>query len=75
MPSTLRAASALLALASLALFAVAQPRAHAATPSAVFDDLKAHATPDELYRLLFALPKGGDLHHHSGGYSIKSRIN
>lgn len=71
MPSILPAASALLALASLALCAVTPPRAHAATPApspaAVFDDVKARATPDELYRLLFALPKGGDLHHHSGG--------
>jgi len=41
--------------------------ARAASPSTVFDDVKAHATPDELYRLLFALPKGGDLHHHGGG--------
>ena len=25
------------------------------------------ATPEQLYRLLYALPKGGDLHHHLGG--------
>ena len=52
---------------SLLLLLVAATRAHAATPATVFDDIKARATPDELYRLLFALPKGGDLHHHSGG--------
>ena len=55
------------AILSLLLLLVAATRAHAATPATVFDDIKARATPDELYRLLFALPKGGDLHHHSGG--------
>ncbi|MSU68840.1 MAG: hypothetical protein EXS40_09760 [Opitutaceae bacterium] len=55
------------AIFSLLLLLVAATRAHAATPATVFDDIKARATPDELYRLLFALPKGGDLHHHSGG--------
>jgi adenosine deaminase CECR1 len=31
-----------------------------------FEEIKAAATPKELYSLLFALPKGGDLHHHNG---------
>ena len=52
---------------SLLLLALSAPALHAATPATVFDDIKARATPDELYRLLFALPKGGDLHHHGGG--------
>lgn len=32
-----------------------------------FEDLKAHATPEQLYSFLYALPKGGDLHNHLGG--------
>jgi adenosine deaminase CECR1 len=35
--------------------------------SARFDALKTRATPVQLYALLYALPKGGDLHNHSGG--------
>ncbi len=38
----------------------------AADFSARFEDLKKHATPAELYAFLFSVPKGGDLHHHSG---------
>ncbi|WP_269525733.1 adenosine deaminase family protein [Coraliomargarita parva] len=36
-------------------------------PSKVFDQIKQAASPDELYALLYAVPKGGDLHHHGGG--------
>jgi adenosine deaminase CECR1 len=32
-----------------------------------FEDAKAKATPLQLYTFLYALPKGGDLHHHLGG--------
>ena len=32
-----------------------------------FDALKARATPAQLYALLSALPKGGDLHNHAAG--------
>src|ERR1700716_529959 len=32
-----------------------------------FDELKATATPAQLYTFLYALPKGGDLHNHLGG--------
>jgi adenosine deaminase CECR1 len=39
----------------------------AADFSARFDELKARATPVQLYTLLYDLPKGGDLHNHSGG--------
>ncbi|HEY3834914.1 MAG TPA: hypothetical protein VGL72_00010 [Bryobacteraceae bacterium] len=31
-----------------------------------FDEIRRSATPSELYAFLFALPKGGDLHHHNG---------
>jgi adenosine deaminase CECR1 len=31
-----------------------------------FEEIKKTATPAELYAFLFALPKGGDLHHHNG---------
>ena len=30
-----------------------------------FTDIKRHATREQLYAFLFALPKGGDLHNHS----------
>jgi adenosine deaminase CECR1 len=39
----------------------------AADFSARFEALKARATPAQLYALLYALPKGGDLHNHAGG--------
>jgi len=32
-----------------------------------FEELKANATPQQLYTFLYALPKGGDLHNHLGG--------
>jgi adenosine deaminase len=32
-----------------------------------FEDVKASATPAQLYRFLYAMPKGGDLHNHLGG--------
>jgi adenosine deaminase CECR1 len=32
-----------------------------------FEEFKATATPAQLYRFLYALPKGGDLHNHLGG--------
>jgi len=32
-----------------------------------FEDVKATATPVQLYRFLYAMPKGGDLHNHLGG--------
>jgi len=38
-----------------------------AGPSEVFAEIKREASQDELYALLFATPKGGDLHHHGGG--------
>jgi adenosine deaminase CECR1 len=35
--------------------------------SSRFDALVAHASPTQLYALLYEMPKGGDLHNHSGG--------
>jgi adenosine deaminase CECR1 len=32
-----------------------------------FEEVKAGATPAQLYRFLYALPKGGDLHNHLTG--------
>jgi adenosine deaminase CECR1 len=32
-----------------------------------FEEVKATATPEQLYTFLYALPKGGDLHNHLGG--------
>ena len=32
-----------------------------------FDELKDTATPEELYRTLYYMPKGGDLHNHLSG--------
>jgi hypothetical protein len=34
-----------------------------------FEEIKASASDEELYRFLYALPKGGDLHNHLGGSS------
>ncbi|MDQ1471243.1 MAG: adenosine deaminase [Bryobacterales bacterium] len=49
----------LLLLAALRLSA-------AADFSARFEEIRKTASPSELYSVLFALPNGGDLHHHSG---------
>ena len=32
-----------------------------------FEIIKREATPEELYRILYRVPKGGDLHNHLGG--------
>jgi hypothetical protein len=32
-----------------------------------FEEVKATATPVQLYKFLYAMPKGGDLHNHLGG--------
>lgn len=42
----------------------------AADFSTRFDDLRARATPAQLYTLLYALPKGGDLHNHAAGSNL-----
>jgi hypothetical protein len=35
--------------------------------AAWFERFKAEATDEELYRFLYAMPKGGDLHNHLSG--------
>jgi adenosine deaminase CECR1 len=35
-----------------------------------YDAIRAQASPEQLYRFLYALPKGGDLHNHFGGSII-----
>src|ERR1700761_527351 len=32
-----------------------------------FEAVKSSATPEQMYRFLYALPKGGDLHNHLTG--------
>lgn len=53
------AATSLLLLMSLSNVAGAAER--------WFEDVKATATPQQLYTFLYALPKGGDLHNHLEG--------
>jgi adenosine deaminase CECR1 len=36
--------------------------------------LRAEASPEDLYRVLYALPKGGDIHHHLGGGMLPEMI-
>ena len=56
----------------LALFTTAALccSATAAAAEAWFEDFKAQATPQQLYRFLYALPKGGDLHNHLSGAGL-----
>lgn len=35
-----------------------------------FEELKASATPQQLYTFLYAMPKGGDLHNHLSGAGL-----
>jgi adenosine deaminase CECR1 len=49
------------------LFSITSVSMHGGDFAARFDELKARATPSELYALLYDLPKGGDLHNHSSG--------
>ncbi len=44
--------------------------APAQAAEAWFEKLKAEATPEQLYRFLYALPKGGDLHNHLTGAGL-----
>lgn len=39
----------------------------AADFAAQFEVFKTNATKQQLYTFLYAMPKGGDLHHHAGG--------
>ena len=47
--------------------AILKPKSPLKEIGLLFDDLKSNATKEELYRFLYALPKGGDIHHHFGG--------
>jgi adenosine deaminase CECR1 len=51
---------------SLAIFAVSASQC-ANAAERWFEELKATATPAQMYRFLYALPKGGDLHNHLTG--------
>ncbi|MBT5903515.1 MAG: adenosine deaminase [Opitutaceae bacterium] len=42
----------------------------AADFSKQWEEIKTTASPEQLYRFLYALPKGGDLHNHFGGSLI-----
>ena len=50
------------------LFAACSLPVHAA--EAWFEELKREATPEQLYRFLYAMPKGGDLHNHLSGAGL-----
>src|SRR5688500_19820282 len=51
----------------LCVFGLCAKDSFAADFSTRFEELKSRATPAQLYALLYDLPKGGDLHNHSGG--------
>ena len=55
------------AFAALLLLLLAASSAAAQSFSERFDTIKREATPEELYRILYRVPKGGDLHNHLGG--------
>src|ERR1700736_2124329 len=50
-----------------AALALLGPACAASAAERWFEELKATATPAQLYTFLYALPKGGDLHNHLGG--------
>jgi adenosine deaminase CECR1 len=50
-----------------AVFFVVQASVHAQSFDAQFETMKKAATREQLYALLYDLPKGGDLHNHLGG--------
>lgn len=54
-------------MSRLLLFLCSLGSAFATDFSPRFDAIRARATPAQLYAFLYALPKGSDLHNHSGG--------
>jgi len=64
--SSLRIRFALPWLISLCIFGTAI-NASAVTNNDWFEKFKATATNEELYKFLYAMPKGGDLHNHISG--------
>lgn len=57
----------LFAFALLCGLAFTTPRASAATMAEAFERFKVSATKEDLYRFLYNMPKGGDLHNHLSG--------
>ncbi len=47
--------------------ATRRPHARRRSIADTFEAVKREGSPAELYRFLYALPKGGDIHHHMGG--------
>ncbi len=41
---------------------------------ATWQAIQEEASPEDLYRCLYALPKGGDIHHHLGGGMLPEMI-
>lgn len=54
-------------LSSLTLFFCSTASANNTAANDWFDSFKQQATDEALYRFLYAMPKGGDLHHHLSG--------
>lgn len=54
----------------VALFGLIAINASAEPFADRFDDIWDAATPEQRYKFLYALPKGGDLHNHSVGSNI-----
>ena len=40
--------------------------------SSLFETIKHEASPEQLYKFLYLMPKGGDIHHHLGGGFLPS---
>ena len=40
--------------------------------SSLFEIIKREASPEQLYKFLYLMPKGGDIHHHLGGGFLPS---
>ncbi len=71
-PLAKRVAACFSLVLSVALWSSASVSNAAVLPSDTdtgswFERFKAEATPEELYRFLYAMPKGGDLHNHISG--------
>ncbi len=64
--AVLVALNCLLAIWSLAASATS-PSIGSATSRDWFEKFKATASDEDLYRFLYAMPKGGDLHNHISG--------
>ena len=40
--------------------------------TSLFETIKREASPEQLYKFLYLMPKGGDIHHHLGGGFLPS---